>query len=177
METFSLLLALCAGNSPVNFPHKGQWRGSLVFVFICAWINGWVNNREAGDLRCHCAHYEVIVMLDEWMKQMTQFLRGSWATQVMNTHPGSQCITAGPGELVPSLYLNLCWLNSQTYKWANRPRCKNRKVTYFDSNFFQGSFLSSNWWALLVKRWWIGTKQATSHHLNQWRPSLLLHIG
>ena len=30
--------------------------------FICAWINGWVNNREAGDLRRHRAHYDVIVM-------------------------------------------------------------------------------------------------------------------
>ena len=29
---------------------------------ICAWING-VNNREAGDLRCHCTHYDVTVML------------------------------------------------------------------------------------------------------------------
>ena len=34
----------------------------LWFFFICAWINGWVNNREAGDLRRHCAHYDVIVM-------------------------------------------------------------------------------------------------------------------
>ena len=48
--------------SPVNSPHKGQWRGALMFSLICAWINGWVNNREAGDLRRHRAHYEVIVM-------------------------------------------------------------------------------------------------------------------
>ena len=27
--------------SPVNFPHKGQWRGALIFSLICAWINGW----------------------------------------------------------------------------------------------------------------------------------------
>ena len=46
---------------PVNSPHKGQWRGALMFSLICAWINGWVNNREAGDLRCHRAHYDVIV--------------------------------------------------------------------------------------------------------------------
>ena len=42
--------------SPVNSPHKGQWRGALMFTLICAWINGWVNNREAGDLRRYCAH-------------------------------------------------------------------------------------------------------------------------
>ena len=37
--------------SPVNSPHKGQWRGTLMFTLICARINGWVNNCEAGDLR------------------------------------------------------------------------------------------------------------------------------
>ena len=37
--------------SPVNSPHKGQWRGALMFSLICVWINDWVNNREAGDLR------------------------------------------------------------------------------------------------------------------------------
>ena len=66
METFSALLAICAGNSP----HKGQWRGALMFFFtifdvvffICAWINGWVNNGEAGDLRRYRAHYDVTVM-------------------------------------------------------------------------------------------------------------------
>ena len=64
METCSALLALCAGNSPVpvNSPHKGQWRGALMFSLICAWISDWVNNREAGDLRRHRGHYDVIVM-------------------------------------------------------------------------------------------------------------------
>ena len=48
---------------PSEFPpHKGQWRGALMFSLICVWINGWVNNREAGDLRRSCAHYDVIVM-------------------------------------------------------------------------------------------------------------------
>ena len=48
--------------SPVNFPHKGQWRGALMFTLICARMNGWVNNREAGDLRRYLVHYDVIVM-------------------------------------------------------------------------------------------------------------------
>ena len=48
--------------SPVNSPHKGQWRGALTFSLICVWINGWVNNREAGDLRRYLAHYDVIVL-------------------------------------------------------------------------------------------------------------------
>ena len=55
---------LCAGNSPVpvNSPHKGQWRGALMFSLICVSINGWINNREAGDLRRHRGHYDVSVM-------------------------------------------------------------------------------------------------------------------
>ena len=48
--------------SPVNSPQKGQWRGALMFSLIWAWTNGWVNNRNAGDLRHHRAHYDVIVM-------------------------------------------------------------------------------------------------------------------
>ena len=34
METFSALLAFCAGNSPMNSPHKGQWRGALIFFYL-----------------------------------------------------------------------------------------------------------------------------------------------
>ena len=48
--------------SPVNSPHKGQWRGALMFSLIWAWMNGWVNNREAGDLRRYRAHYDITVM-------------------------------------------------------------------------------------------------------------------
>ena len=63
METFSAQLALCAGNSPapVNSPHKGPWRGALMLSLICVCINGWVNNREAGDLRPRCGHYDANV--------------------------------------------------------------------------------------------------------------------
>ena len=53
---------LCGEFTPVNSLHKGQWCGTLMFSFICSWINGWVNNRDAGDLRRHRAHYDVIVM-------------------------------------------------------------------------------------------------------------------
>ena len=47
--------------SPVNSPHKGQWRGALMFSLICAWTNSLVNTR--GYLRRHRAHYDVIVMV------------------------------------------------------------------------------------------------------------------
>ena len=53
--------------SSVNSPHKGQWRGALMFSFMCARINSWVNNREAGDLRRYRHHYDVIVMWNKWL--------------------------------------------------------------------------------------------------------------
>ena len=48
--------------SPVNSPHKGQWRGALMLSLICAWMNGCVNNSAAGDLRRHRSHYDVPVI-------------------------------------------------------------------------------------------------------------------
>ena len=50
--------------STVNSPHKGQGCGALMFSLICAWINGWVNNGEAGDLRHQSARYDTTVMGD-----------------------------------------------------------------------------------------------------------------
>ena len=61
--------------SPVNSPHKGQWRGALMFTLICARINGWVNNREAGDLRRYRGHYDVSVMT---MNDFGFYLIKSW---------------------------------------------------------------------------------------------------
>ena len=79
-ETFSALLALCTGNSPVpvNSPHKGQWRGALMFSLICAWINDWVSNREAGDLRRHRGHYDVNVMNYDMGKQLFSGVSVGW---------------------------------------------------------------------------------------------------
>ena len=64
METFPRYWPFVRGihRWPVNTPHKGQWRGALIFCLMSAWINSQVNNREAGDLRRYRAHYDVIVM-------------------------------------------------------------------------------------------------------------------
>ena len=67
MEAFSALLVIHAGNSSVT---SELW----CFCLICAWIKGWVNSGEAGDLRRHRAHYDVIVMIihDELMTESYQ---------------------------------------------------------------------------------------------------------
>ena len=64
METFSALLALCEGNPSVTGGFRSQrpvTRSFGIFL-ISAWRYGWVNNRDADDFRCHCAHYGVTVM-------------------------------------------------------------------------------------------------------------------
>ena len=64
MDAFSALLTICAGNSPVpgDFPTQRPVTRSFDVFFISAWIYGWVNNREAGDLRLNRVHYDVTVM-------------------------------------------------------------------------------------------------------------------
>ena len=82
--------------SPVNYPHKGQWRGVLMFSLICAWINGRVNNGEADDLRPHRSLYDVTVMaIDEaiWYSPTCKFtgnvrvislLKCFWKLSILN---------------------------------------------------------------------------------------------
>ena len=68
--------------SPVNSPNKGQWCGALMFSLICAWIRGWVSNREAGDLGRHHTHYDANVM-----STLThRFIPTSWWDQAAYHH-------------------------------------------------------------------------------------------
>ena len=67
METFSALLAiyLCVEFTGLRWILLRKASDAELFFdlfsLIC-WINGWVNNGEAGDLRRHRAHYDAIVM-------------------------------------------------------------------------------------------------------------------
>ena len=64
METFSALLAICAGNSPVpgEFPTQRPVTRSFDVFFDLRLNKRWVNNGEGGDLRRFRAHYDVTVM-------------------------------------------------------------------------------------------------------------------
>ena len=57
--------------SPVKSPLKGQWRGTLLFCLICVWINGSVNNLDAGDLRRHRLWRHCNVMI--WIPGLSVF--------------------------------------------------------------------------------------------------------
>ena len=82
METFSALLALFRGiqRSPVDSPHKGQYRGASMFV-ICAWTNGWGNN----------SHYDVTGMTDR-LDSQSQFTQKQDVPAIL-TSPHRSCTT------------------------------------------------------------------------------------
>ena len=113
---------------PVNSPHKGQGRGALMFSLICAWINDWVNNREAGDLRRHRNHYDVNVITG-----VTLFLsvrrrrRRRRRRRHLHYHPRLQaCVhTITPGHLFWFVSLLADWwpwsIDNLLRFWSNFP--------------------------------------------------------
>ena len=82
--------------SPVNSPRKGQWRGALMYSMICVWINGWVNNREAGDLRRYRTHYDVTVMSPKY-----------WGFSTKIVKKVKQYFVANVGQLATTLWADL----------------------------------------------------------------------
>ena len=96
--------------SPMNSPHKGQWRRALMFSLICAWINGWVSNREAGDLGHYRAHYDVTLMSKRFSTSRTPD-----HIHVCHIYAWLKWISIGPcNGLTPNRrqthYLNHRWL-------------------------------------------------------------------
>ena len=64
METFSALLALCAGNSPVTGEFPSQRPVTQSFdVFFDLSLNKRLGKQYAGDLRRRRAHYDATVMI------------------------------------------------------------------------------------------------------------------
>ena len=112
METFSVLLAICAGNSPVTgeFPAQRPVTRGFDF-FIYAWIKGWVNNGTPGNPRRHRAHYDVTLMgpmrKTVWgPSSVWRFQTGTEAAWWANLSAGpTQSITASRHNDSYSLYL------------------------------------------------------------------------
>ena len=170
----------------MNSPHKGQWRGALMFSLICVWINGWVNNREAGDLRRHRTHYDVIVMLT-WF---TIIISVAWSTIAGVV---VLIIIAGTIETRIAFTLIYIWeqkeknnttIKTMTYRgltnWG-----RDKMAAIFQSTVSNGfswmkmyEFRLKFHWSLLPRiqltifqhwfRSWLGADQMTSYYLNQW---------
>ena len=93
--------------SPVNSPHKGQWRGAFMISLICARINGWVNNGKAGDLRRHRAHYDVTVMFSESVRRHLLAKRHKIA-QIISTN-NTSAILRNSGSIHDFIKLFVTW--------------------------------------------------------------------
>ena len=110
--------------SPVTSPHKGQWRGALMFSLICAWMNDWVNNRDAGDLRRHRAHYDVTVILCTRFAlcyALLWFVIGSF-------YP--YCLGLFDWHRDKPTFAPRWWRNSED---GVNPCCKNRSIAYCET--------------------------------------------
>ena len=109
--------------SPVNSPHKSQWRGALMFSLFCAWTNGWANNRHASDLRRHRAHYDVIVMIAGLL--ITGPWKRPWHLQP-NLYGFSiippRIIHTNPVKCVMKLLIQQGFLHDDVIKWKHFPR-------------------------------------------------------
>ena len=121
METFSALLAICAGNSPVpmNSPHKGQWCGTLMFSLICVWINGWVNNREAGDLRRYRTHCDVTAMFRYRAELLHRYKKDTIChVNIAQLWDLSSCVLEKTTVL--KIYCSFEYLHDDVIKWKHR---------------------------------------------------------
>ena len=97
-SSFSALPALCEGihRSPLDSPHKDQWRGILMFSFICLWTHGWANNQDVGDLKRRRVHYCITVM---------------WIQVVIHPHRNTCSLyDFGPILKISSKSVNTPWL-------------------------------------------------------------------
>ena len=103
METFSVLLDLCGPNPDSH--QKGQWRGSLMFSLI----NSWANNRDAGDLRLHRAHYDVNVMVDDTLRYMSSSSHRHSSMDALKKAKWTGFISSP--RLICILYMSSCWQN------------------------------------------------------------------
>ena len=131
----------------MNSPHKSQWRGALMFSVICVWINGWVNNREAGDLRRYRAHYNVIVMHHGINVRPYHYL--STPSQVFHYHWDSY--DASASEAIP-IWWTLVILPAQ-------PTNKSLDFMLLDPDFASCKRNIPAWIIQYNCCWWDGSKQ------------------
>ena len=108
--------------STVNSPHKGQWRRALMFSLVYPWLNAWVNNREAGDLRRYRVHYDVIVMTSPALGQYYDCLSVSKTTKKSKTQ---QVMTWKRFRITGPLCGELWWITSW---WMTSQRACNANL-------------------------------------------------
>ena len=108
--------------SPIYSPHKGQWRGALIFYLICAWTNGWANNRDTAEtpsssLWRYCKdHRNMVIALIRGMEMLLvwKFIRHRWILLRNGQWCGTNNLIAGDlrrhdTDVTLLLYVTLRW--------------------------------------------------------------------
>ena len=67
---------------------RAIYRSTFMFSLICAWTNGWANNRDTGDLRRHHTHYGVTAMQERVLSKSSQ-IANFVATGAAGCHNGN----------------------------------------------------------------------------------------
>ena len=98
--------------SPVDYPNNGHWRRALMFSLICAWKRDWANNQDTSDLRRHCPHYDVAVMVYRWFALMYHDVVLQKAKSTKNAN-----ISRTWGKLLKAEYENLAFICKYNYNY------------------------------------------------------------
>ena len=174
MEAFSALLALCAGfqRSLVNSHHKGQWRGTLMSSLICAWTNGWVNNRDACDLRRRRARYSVIVV-NNYAHSSKKSIRYAWINLLITmTSKWGRCRLKSPASPLftqPFIQTQIKENIKAPHHW---PLCGDFNGTgEFPAQMASNAENVSIWWRRHEK------KNPTTDNINKTKHNKRLHIS
>ena len=121
--------------SPVNSPHKGQWRGALMFSLIYVWTNRCVNNLDAGDSIRHHAHYDVTVIL--YMIRVTLWF--SWSDHGRRWQPDSLM----PGVVGVVTKSKLCMIHQKCYHRLHAKSVikvsHHKSIAYYSSEWCHSS--------------------------------------
>ena len=136
---------LCGENNGRRWiPHTKAGDAELwCFFFIFAWINGWVNKREAGDLRRHCAHYDVIVMRRNWVSSVKPCYcptRSQYPRDILNWHEWT---------LIPAWiksYIHYAVWHDITYPFPKFNGCSSLGMTGNFTPRFMMEVFTYPWW-------------------------------
>ena len=161
--------------SPVNSLHKGQWCGALVFSLICVWINGWVNNDEAGDLRRYRAHYDVTVMYHALLHMICckcQFMSRWLYTEIVcnqqtwckSMHIDSIYKDVIMGAIAPQI-TSLTIVYSTVYSDADQTKHQSSASLSFVRGIHRGPVNSPHKWPVTRKRFLLDDVMMWCSHL------------
>ena len=157
MDTFSASLALCAGNSPVTgeFPSQRSATRGFDVSLICARTNCRANNRDAGDLRRHRAHYDVTLMTP-WEFHLFN-LTDHCVTQIDLTLLMLKPLSLWKWLLIPVTYIQAWffswhWVFVRHYVRTTKRILQNKIATIeFYQNWQRDENASASWARLFLK--------------------------